>query len=165
MLTVRSITALEWQKYREIRLRALKESPEAFGSTWDAEVLRPDETWSARTQESALGQTGRGFFALDGALPCGIVWCLLSDLEPDTAHIYGMWVDPALRGQGVGRALLAECIAWAKRKEAHCIRLGVTVADSPAMHMYQSQGFGPVGDPELLRPGSTLMAQAMALKI
>lgn len=165
MINVRPIATFEWKEYRDVRLRALKDSPGAFGSAWEIEALRNDEAWAKITQENASGQNGRGLFALEGNLICGLAWCLISDKSTHVAHIYGMWADPAVRGQGVGRALLTESIAWAKSKGTKHIRLGVTVAESPAMQMYRSQGFYPVGNPELLREGSDLMAQEMELNL
>lgn len=48
-----------------------------------------------------------------------------------------MWVDPVSRGVGAGRALLARAIAWAEGRGAQLIRLGVTIADTPAMRLYR----------------------------
>lgn len=76
-----------------------------------------------------------------------------------------MWVDPAARGMGAGRALLAEAIVWARSKGAEQARLGVTVAESPAMHLYKSHGFYPVGKAEPLREGSQLWVQDMVLDL
>lgn len=41
------------------------------------------------------------------------------------------------------------------------VGLGVTLADSPAMRLYQAHGFQPVGAPEPLREGSRQMSQEM----
>ena len=76
-----------------------------------------------------------------------------------------MWVDPAARGLGAGRALLVPCIAWAKHQGARQLRLSVTTGESPAARLYAAQGFQPVGDADALRPGSSRMAQAMALDL
>lgn len=165
MLFVRPIASADWHEYRKVRLRALKDSPEAFGSTWEQEVMLPDEDWSARAAASASGQSGKGFFVVHGDEICGLVWCLLSDIEPGIAHIYAMWADPSVRGQGAGRALLTQSIAWAKSKGAHHIRLSVAADESPAMQLYKSQGFYPIGNAELLRQGSDLRVQGMELNL
>ena len=164
MISVRPITAQEWPAYRDIRLKALQESPDAFGSTWEAEVLRTDENWSTRIAAAVSGNLDRALFAIKGEQVCGLVWCKLSASEAGVADIYQMWVDPAARGQGAGHALLTQALAWAKSSGARRVRLGVTAADSPAMRLYQSQGFCSVGALEPLREGSELMAQAMELE-
>lgn len=164
MISIRPIAPHEWPEYRDIRLQALRDSPDAFGSTWEAEAARTDESWSTRITSAASGDTDRALFAVNGEEVCGLVWCKLSVAEPGVADIYQMWVDPAARGLGVGRALLRQALAWAQGRGMHRVRLGVTDADSPAMRLYRSHGFGPVGEIELLREGSELMAQAMELE-
>ncbi|MFE9825476.1 GNAT family N-acetyltransferase [Streptomyces sp. NPDC005791] len=49
---------------------------------------------------------------------------LLSQTEPETAYVHFVGVDPALHGQGVGRALYRAFFALARshgRRYAHCI--------------------------------------------
>jgi len=163
LISVRPIALHEWQKYRDIRLQALQDAPDAFGSTWAAEAAQADEHWSTRMAAAAASDTDRALFAVNGEAVCGLVWCKLSAAEPGVADIYQMWVAPAARGLGAGRALLSQALAWAKNRGTQRVRLGVTVADSPAMQLYRSLGFAPVGQPEPLRTGSALMAQAMEL--
>ncbi len=163
MISVRPISPHEWQKYRDIRLQALQDAPDAFGSTWAAEAAQADDHWSARIAAAAASGTDRALFAVNGEAVCGLVWCKLSVMEPSVADIYQMWVAPTARGLGAGRVLLDQALAWAKSCGTQRVRLGVTVADSPAMRLYQSHGFAPVGQPEPLRAGSALMAQAMEL--
>ncbi len=165
MLFVRPINSDDWPAYREIRLKALKESPDAFGSTSEQETMLPEEEWITRAIASESGQSGRGFFAVNNDEVCGLVWCLLSDSDLRIAHIYSLWIAPSVRGRGAGRALLERCIAWAKDKRALHIHLSVTVDESPAMMLYRSRGFYPVGEPERLRPNSELEAQKMELSI
>ena len=165
MLFFRPIASRDWPAYREVRLNALKDSPQAFGATWEQEAVLPEEDWSARTLASESGQSGRGFFAITRDEVCGLVWCLLSDSDPRIAHIYALWTAPSVRGQGAGRALLEQCIAWAKGKGVRNIRLSATKNESPAMLLYKSRGFYPVGEPEFLRPGSDLKTQKMELNL
>ena len=165
MISIRPIAAHEWQKYRDIRLRALKESPDAFGSTWEREISFSDEIWSARIAAAQGSRINGAFFAVTGEQVHGLIWAQISDKDSKLACLYQMWVDPAVRGLGVGRSLLTEALAWAKRNGAQSVQLGVTVADSPALKLYASQGFFPVGKAEPLREGSGLMAQTMVLAL
>ncbi|WDY56229.1 GNAT family N-acetyltransferase [Pseudomonas sp. PSKL.D1] len=74
-------------------------------------------------------------------------------------------VDPSARGVGIGRALLESAIAWSEGCGAQRIRLGVTITDSPAMHLYRACGIRPVGEPGPLREASSLESQVMELEI
>lgn len=45
MISIRPIKTNEWRKYRNLRLRALRDSPDAFGSTYEVEEARTDSMW------------------------------------------------------------------------------------------------------------------------
>ncbi|MCT9811914.1 GNAT family N-acetyltransferase [Acidovorax sp. Be4] len=165
MISVRPITPQEWSTYRDLRLRALRDAPDAFGSTYAAEVSRTDEAWAERIAGATSSGKDQVFFALHGDQACGLVWCQQSAAEPGMADLYQMWVAPEARGLGAGQALLQAALAWARQTGMRHVRLGVTAADSPAMRLYRSQGFVPAGPLAPLREDSPLMAQAMALKL
>ena len=95
----------------------------------------------------------------------GLVWCKLSTDEPMVANVFQMWVDPASRGMGAGRALLNEAVDWAERVGARRICLGVTAAETPAMRLYLACGFRLAGEIEPLRESSSLMVQPMSLTV
>lgn len=165
MIFVRPIRVNEWPEYRGIRLQALRDSPDAFGSTFEAEVLRTDADWSARIAASISSGFDRALFAFNHDQLCGLVWCKSSSSAHKTVDIFQMWVEPASRGSGASRALLNEALAWAEGMNAHRVRLGVTAADSPAMRLYKAYGFRPEGELQPLREGSDLMVQTMALEL
>ncbi len=163
MISIRPVDPHEWPQYRDIRLRALRDAPDAFGSTWAAEAARADADWAARLQAAAAGGWDRVLFAVNGEQACGLVWCKLCADEPGVADLFQMWVDPAARGRGAGQALLAQAVAWAWQMGMRRVRLGVTAADSPAMRLYLAHGFRAQGGLQPLREGSGLQVQAMAL--
>ena len=61
-ITVRRFAPHEWRVYRELRLRALADSPDAFGSTYEREAARTDAEWEDRltTGATAHGQMPAG---------------------------------------------------------------------------------------------------------
>jgi GNAT superfamily N-acetyltransferase len=81
------------------------------------------------------------------------------------AALSQMWVAPTHRGRGVGQKLLEAVIAWATAQNVAALDLGVTCGDSPARRLYERAGFKPLGEPQPLRPGSTLLAQPMRLAL
>ncbi|WP_434140136.1 GNAT family N-acetyltransferase [Pseudomonas luteola] len=162
VISVRPIKPSEWQLYRDTRLYALRDSPDAFASTYEEEALRADESWKARIIAAFSSNNDHALFALDGNEVCGLAW---GKLSANTADIFQMWVNPKSRGLGAGRALLDELLAWAKRCRALRVRLGVTAADTPAMHLYKAFGFLLDGDLEPLRKDSVLISQPMVLEL
>lgn len=165
MVFVCPLEASEWRVYRDLRLIALHDSPAAFASQYEVEAVREDSDWAARVSAAAMPTSVQVLIAFQQTEPCGLVWCKSSAVEPDVVELFQVWVDPAFRGFGAGRALLDAAIAWAVRRGAELVCLGVTIAQSPAMRLYESSGFCPVGEPEPLRPGSMLMSQSMELQL
>jgi len=163
--SIRTFAADEWRLYRDLRLRALADSPDAFGSTLVEEAGRPDDEWARRLASSADAPVNLPLVAEMRGQLVGLAWGRIDTSKPDVAALYQMWVAPTHRGSGVGQKLLEAVIAWATARNAASLDLGVTCGDSPARRLYERAGFKPMGAPQPLRPGSTLLAQSMRLEL
>lgn len=161
---VRVIEPSEWQIYREIRLRALADSPDAFGSTWEKENAFSDQQWMARLSGVESDTDLPLFSEVDNRVG-GLAWGRIEPSERTVAHIYQVWVAPEYRGNGSGKGLLKRIIDWAGLQGVQFVALTVTCGDSPARRLYDSLGFKPVGEVIPLRPGSPLLEQPMELEI
>ena len=145
----RTVRPEEWQIWRDLRLKALADSPEAFGETLDHASARPDPEWiglAANTATSAL----KPLLAEEGGRPIGIA---LVELCSDHANIYAMWVHPTARRFGVGRSLVRAAIAIAESEGVPQIRLRVTASNLAAVDLYRRTGFVDTGAREPLRAG------------
>lgn len=162
---VRRFEASEWQIYRELRLRALAESPDAFGSTFALEQVRTDEEWQAWLSAGASSPLDLPLLGLAGGEAAGLAWAKVDSSNPSAVNLFQMWVAPEHRSHGLGAELLHQAIAWAQARGAATLSLGVTLGDSPAVRLYRRAGFVPSGQPEPLRPNSPLLAQAMVLRL
>lgn len=70
------------------------------------------------------------------------------------ALIWGMYVAPIARGNGVGRALLLEALALARSVPAiRQVNLCVNASNTAAIHLYSSVGFKTFGR----EPGAMLI--------
>ena len=163
--SIRRLSRHEWRAYRELRLSALADSPDAFATTLAQARTREDADWSRQAAAGAESPSEAALVAeLDSRL-VGLVWVRLDDSDPDRAHVYQMWVAPEFRGRGAGRELLATAIRFADRAGARRVALSVTRGHVEALGLYRSAGFAPVGDPEPLRPGSDELVQPMQLAL
>lgn len=155
----------EWRSYRGLRLRALVDSPDAFGSTLERESAFPDDLWAERIERGARSPTDLPLVARLGDEMIGMAWGRVREAEQRDVHVYQVWVAPEYRGRGVGQALLDAIVAWARESGARQVSLDATCGNSAAMRLYARVGFLPTGDPEPLRPGSPLMKQGMRLEL
>lgn len=165
MFQIRRLVPDDWRAYREIRLRALHESPHAFGSTFEVEHVKPDEYWQARLAAGTSSSYQQPLVAVKGADFVGLVWGWIDPERPETAHVMQMWVAPEVRGRGCGAALVDAVVQWAKESRATSVQLRVTCGESPATRLYLRAGFQATGAPEPLRPTSSEFAQPMHLSL
>ena len=163
MPAIRTLHPDDWPIYRELRLRALADSPQAFCSTHAEEAQRTDDVWAARLAAPALGayQQGWPFAAEVDGTPVGLAWV---KMEGNHASIYQVWVAPEARGRGVGATLLDAAIGWARARKASELRLDVTSGDGAAARLYRRMGFVDVGAPVPMA-GRTTFEQAMVLRL
>jgi ribosomal protein S18 acetylase RimI-like enzyme len=160
-LIVRPFQADEWPLYRELRLRALRDSPDAYGSILELEAALTDDEWAARLARGAQSATELPLVGECGGEPCGLAWVRLDDDAPETAHLYQMWVSAEHRRRGVARALVDAAAAWARVMGALQLDLDVTSNNEAAIRLYEGAGFVLHGERRPLRAGSTLEAQGM----
>jgi ribosomal protein S18 acetylase RimI-like enzyme len=172
--SVRRFAPHEWRRYRDLRLRALADSPDAFGSTLARERDRSDQEWAARlASDSGASENASDpdrpralpLVAEFGAELVGLAWGLIDPSEPEVAHVYQMWVAPKGRRMGAARMLLDEIISWASRENARRVVLGVTCGNTPATRLYARAGFEPVGEPSPIRPDASVLGQEMQLTL
>jgi GNAT superfamily N-acetyltransferase len=142
---IRRVAVGDLDVYREVRLRALRESPDAFASTYDAEVKRPDSHWVERVSRAATGSERAVFLAFDREDCVGLVGCIEDGLGADR-QLVSMWVAPSHRGTGVATELLDAVLQWADGAEVRDIALWVTRGNDPARRFYERSGFTVTGD-------------------
>ena len=156
----------DWAVFREIRLRSLLDSPEAFGSTYGEESSQTERGWRDR----AAGRWRGGIAAVfagrtDDGVAIGTATGAEYDAEPGVGHVYAMWVAPDARSAGVGRALLDAVEAWARDRGCDRLALTVTETNAVARAFYGASGFIESEDRSPLREGSRLLAVTMTKEL
>ena len=159
--TLRALVPDEWPTYRALRLAALRDAPNAFGSTLAAEQERLPEQWRDRLARAQTSGADLPLVAVVQGQAVGLLWAKVDASDARLVHLFQMWVAPEARGQGLGKALLAHAIAWARSVGARCVQLGVTSGDTPAARLYASAGFHAVGAEAALRECWGLRARTM----
>ncbi|KHK57379.1 GCN5 family acetyltransferase [Ralstonia sp. A12] len=146
-IVVRQLALADAADYRAIRLAALQDSPEAFGSTYEAEAGLPLAAFAQRlTTTTVLG-------AYDGARIVGMVGFKQQTGAKD-AHkgfVWGFYVAPEVRGRGVGTALVDGIVA-AATGVVEQLTLSVVHTNAAALALYQRCGFDTYGiEPRALK--------------
>lgn len=158
MVLVRETVTGDWQALRDIRLEALRDTPTAFGSTYEREALRGEEHWRARI---ARGGTFLAYVPeVSASEPAGLIGGHQEDLV--TVELVSMYVRPRARGRGVGEALVVAVIAWAEARNATSVHLWVTETNTAASALYERCGFILSGERQPLPSDSSIGEVAMS---
>jgi ribosomal protein S18 acetylase RimI-like enzyme len=165
---VRFATAADWRAWRDLRLRALADSPDAFGSTYERELAFGEDDWRARAAGAAQdgplrpGDPGPAVLALAGEEPIGLGagYCDL----PGWLHVVAMWTAPAWRGRHVGERVVRLLAGWAAERGLR-LHLDVETTNVAARRLYERCGFIATGQTRPLREGSERSAERMVLGV
>jgi GNAT superfamily N-acetyltransferase len=99
-IAVRVLAEDEWQDFREVRLAALADSPEAFLTTYDEESGGSEQHWRAR-----MVRAHRLLAERDG-MPLGVVSVGMTEGAAQSADLRDLWVTPEARNTGVASRLV-----------------------------------------------------------
>lgn len=146
MITARKILLDEFDQLRTLRLESLQQTPEAFASSYEEEVIWTTEVYQERQKTSPdnfiigafvnntelIGMAG---FAHERFRKCkhiGILW--------------GMYVKPEYRGQKTGELIMKTLIENVRTfPQIEQINLGVVSTLTPAIKLYENSGFVQFG--------------------
>jgi GNAT superfamily N-acetyltransferase len=158
MVLVRNVVPHDWETLRDIRLAALRDAPDAFGSTYAEQVEFTKEDWLNRIARST---TFLAYVGEAATQPVGIAGGYQE--HPGVVELISMWVDPRARGRGVGEALITQVTDWARTQdEAATLHLWVTEINKAARRLYERCGFMPTGERQQLPSNPALTEIAMA---
>ena len=159
---VRRLTPNDAAPLRQLRLDALVETPESFGSSYEEEhtlTLADIREWIMPADDSAMF----GVFMQDTLAGMVGVGRQRKLKMRHKAHIWSMYVAPAQRGRGLARLLMQAAIAHARTMRGiRQVQLSVTANNAPAAALYRSLGFAVYGhEPEALCVNGRLYDEAL----
>ncbi|GLS30195.1 Protein N-acetyltransferase, RimJ/RimL family [Mesorhizobium albiziae] len=140
---IRRLTEADADAFRVLRLAGLRETPEAFGSSYEEEAARSREHFAARAAPPAPSAT---FGAFVGGRLVGIAGLAVSDRlkERHKGYMWGVFVRAEFRGQGLGRQLVRQVIDTAAGR-VRILQCSVVIAQEATRRMYHAMGFVPYG--------------------
>ena len=147
---IRRLEVADAPDYRSIRLRALRDNPEAFLSSFEEESLRPmadtekrlasvfEKLWGAFVNRELVGMVG---LSREARLK-----------NRHKASLVSMFVLPTYTGKGLGADLVDTVIQDASSCGIELMVLTVTDTNLAAISLYQKAGFTAFGtEPDAIR--------------
>lgn len=137
-ITVRALGDEDWQVYRDVRLTALREAPDAFAASAAQEESFDDELWQARVKRS------RRLVAEDDGKIVGVVSVgRVPQGDDKVSELFGLWVTPELRGKGVAWKLVDAGVRQAREDSYNFVLYWVGTDNGRAVAFASSYGFRP----------------------
>ena len=137
------LDADDWARLRDMRLKALIDSPHAFGGTFEKESLFDEQQWrSDFAKQTHIVASVNG---VDAAM------MYVENLEGDfgaKCWIGGCWSDPDFRGTGLMRAMFEFLDKHAESRDWSVQGLGVWTDNTAAIAAYEKLGCVEMGGPQ-----------------
>jgi ribosomal protein S18 acetylase RimI-like enzyme len=140
LIEIRKLPADRWEDYRDLRLRALRSEPAAFGSSFEEESKLTAEEWKSRIRNTS--------FAVSDDELIGMLACVYNDRRKTRhiADIVGVYVSAEHRGKGVGTRLIEhELSLIRKNRKVIKVKLAVNPEQRAAIRLYKKAGFVVTG--------------------
>ena len=144
---IRPITPADAADYYPVRLRALREQPEAFSSAYEEQAGLDLETFAHTYMQAPSPDRFMLGAWLNGALVGTLALFRASGLKTrHHADLARMYVAPEVRRRGVGWALWQAVLERAHELQGlEQITLGVTASNQAAIALYLKAGFVRTG--------------------
>ena len=149
-----------WRAVRDVRLRALHDAPDSFGSTAGREERFAEAHWRMRIRGTPT------WLALDDddEVPRGMVSLIQEPGSPiDDRHLVSLWVAPEARRRGLGWSLIDAARDQALLDGARTLSLWVLEGNTPAGDLYVRAGFRRTGVRQQLPRDATLVEERYEL--
>jgi RimJ/RimL family protein N-acetyltransferase len=154
-MLIRKLTEDDLDALWALRLRGLKDNPEAFGSTYEETLARGKESMQQRLRAEENETFFLGAFEESRLIGKVAFFREEGTRSRHKGYVISMFVAPESRGLGAGKALVQALIARARQIEGlEQLHLAVVTTNQAAYQLYRSLGFEVYGtEPRALKAG------------
>lgn len=144
-MIIRALEPHEISLHRDLRLSALRDSPDSFRDTAAEAEAQPFSYWEDLTRSVTGPDRHVMFLACEGDSVYGSAYGLRDPENTEAGRIGGTWVAPSRRQQGVGHALLRAVFSWARKHGVKHLGLWAPAENPAALALYRHAGFRDTG--------------------
>jgi ribosomal protein S18 acetylase RimI-like enzyme len=135
---IRPAEPADWEAVRDIRLRSLRDEPDAYASDYETEARFEPDMWKQRIATASSYLAFNDDHDLVG-MATGI------ETGDGDRYVVGMYVAPEARGLGCAHQLLDAIADLSVRRQGKRLVLEVAESNIRAARTYRSYGFVETG--------------------
>lgn len=140
MVQLQVLASDDWRLWKEARLRALADAPEAFGSSLSHWEVADERRWRQRLTDVPFNVV-----AVEDGVAVG--QASGTALDGGRVELISMWVVPSARGRGVADSLISAVAGYGRDVGARELRLSVRRDNQRAIRFYERVGFAVADEP------------------
>lgn len=144
-LSIRQLTAADAEAFSALRRAVTADNPVPMGLTLEEELARPLQGFR---DQLSYPEPNAAFGAFAGGELIGsaaVAWPSKLASSRHKVNLWGVFVSPHHRRQGVGRALLVRALEHTAAHGVRRVNLTVYLPNAPAIALYESLGFAQCG--------------------
>lgn len=133
-----------WKEYKELRLEALKNDPQAFGQKYVRAADFPDSYWIDHLKNTMSKNSLLVYFAENNGNLIGMMGAFfpVSKTEKDYARVFSVYVNKDFRGQGISKKLQDYLLSKLRKiKGLKKVIVMVNKQQQKAVNLYLKGGF------------------------
>lgn len=144
------LSANDWREFKELRLKALKDEPQAFGKSYEEAAKDSDDAWKSRLESAGSGRSWSVFARVNGKL-VGMIGAGIHSDEPDKVWIHATYVDSDYRGRDIAKKLMQTILEEIESVSPDkIVKLGVNKEQIAAVELYKQFGFKVTGEQDFI---------------
>lgn len=139
-MEIKLLTEENIDQYMDLRIEGLKNTPEAFGSSYEEEIMYSKQNMLKRLNQENV----QVFGAYEEGRLLGVVSLLFESHSKmkHRARVFGFYIDDRYRNSGIGRGLIKRAIDEARKMGfIEQLYLSVVTTHFIAKRLYKSLGF------------------------
>jgi ribosomal protein S18 acetylase RimI-like enzyme len=142
-MEIRRLRQDEWSVLRDLRERAVTDSPDEMGeSLRELQTRTSDQHWIEKAKRQTEHPERFGIFVAElGGSFYGTIDADIQDGEPSFVSLSALWVAPEVRSRGIGERIVSAALRWAKERGAARARILVAETNHSALMFYERLGF------------------------